>query len=227
MSYKTLIIDDTLQHYLETVTVNETSAAKALREKTKILPTHIMQISPEQGQFMALLIRLMNAKRVLELGTYTGYSALVMAEALPENGKLITCDIDEANPAIAKIFWDKAGLGDKIEFRLGAALDTLDGMIAICHSRESGHPDLRFDFIFIDADKGNYDEYYEKALQLLNPGGVIALDNMLWSGKVADPDITDKSTTVIRNLNTKISQDERVTSSLVPIGDGMMVVLKR
>ncbi len=178
-----------------------------------------MQISPEQGQFMALLVQLIGAKKTLEIGVFTGYSALVVAQALPEDGQVIACDVSEEYTAIALSYWQKANVARKIDLRISPALDTLDGLIA---AGESG----TFDFAFIDADKSNYDNYYERALQLIRPGGLIAVDNTLWYGRVADPDVQDNRTQRIRALNEKVQGDKRVNMSLVPIGDGLLLAVK-
>jgi predicted O-methyltransferase YrrM len=179
----------------------------------------MMQIAPEQGQFMALLIQLMGAKKTLEVGVFTGYSSLAVALALPSDGKIIACDTNEEYTAIARHYWQKAGVADKIDLRIAPALDTLDELIA------QGQANT-FDFAFIDADKSNYDNYYERALQLVRPGGLIAIDNVLWGGKVADRNVQDNRTKAIRELNQKLHQDKRVTISLVPIADGLTLARK-
>ena len=179
-----------------------------------------MQISPEQGQFMALLAQLMGAKKTLEIGVFTGYSALAVALALPDDGKVIACDISEEYTAIAKDFWERAGVSEKIDLRIAPALETLDQLIS---EDETGS----FDLAFIDADKRNYENYYERALRLLRPGGLILIDNVLWSGKVVDPTITDKQTQAIREFNQKLHQDSRISLSLIAIADGLTLVLKR
>lgn len=179
-----------------------------------------MQIAPEQGQFMALLVQLLGATKTLDIGVFTGYSSLSVALALPPNGKIIACDVSEDDTAIARRYWRAAGVADKIDLRLAPALDTLDELLA---SGQAG----TFDFAFIDADKRNYDAYYERSLQLIRPGGLIAIDNVLWAGRVADPQEQDNQTNTIRAFNEKLHHDERVTLSLVPIADGLTLALKR
>lgn len=219
MSHKTLTLTPILYQYILGHSVHETSVLQALRQKTALLPGAQMQISPEQGQFMALLLQLMQAKKVLEIGTFTGYSAIVMAQVLPDDGKLITCDVSRESTAIAEQFWAQAGLAHKISLRLQPALETLDQLLA------QGQGET-FDFIFIDADKTNYLSYYQRAYQLVRPGGLIAIDNVLWSGDVADPNIQDKQTNAIRDLNEYIFRDERVVISLVPVSDGLTLALR-
>lgn len=220
MSDQTLNLTPALLHYLQTVSLREVPVLTSLRLKTHQLSNAVMQISPEQGQFMALLIELLNAKYTLDIGTYTGYSALVVALALPPEGKVITCDVDPKATDIAKQFWSEAKVEEKIELRLGPAVQTLQTLI------EQGKEGT-FDFAFIDADKNNYDSYYEKSLVLLRKGGLIAIDNVLWSGDVANPKIDDPLTRSLRALNLKIFKDERVTLSMIPIGDGLTLARKR
>jgi caffeoyl-CoA O-methyltransferase len=179
-----------------------------------------MQIAPEQGQFMALLIQLLGATKTLELGVFTGYSSLCVALALPPNGKIVACDVSKEFTNVARRYWQKAGVADKIDLRLAPALETLDWLLA------DGQAET-FDFAFIDADKQNYTGYYERSLQLVRPGGLIAVDNVLWSGRVADPSVQDNSTIAIRTFNEKLLQDQRITLSLVPIADGLTLALKR
>ncbi len=179
-----------------------------------------MQIAPEQGQLMAWLVELIGARRTLEIGTFTGYSSLAVALALPEDGTLVACDRSEEWTTVARRYWEEAGVTQKIDLRLGPAIDTLDGLL-----REDGEES--FDFAFIDADKISYEAYYERALRLLRTGGVVAVDNTLWSGRVADPGVRDESTEAIRAFNEKLHADTRVTLSLVPIGDGLTLARKR
>jgi len=179
-----------------------------------------MQISPEQGQFMALLVQLIGAKKTLEIGVFTGYSTLSVALALPEDGRIVACDVNEKDCAIALSSWQKANVAHKIDLRIAPALDTLESLITNGESNT-------FDFAFIDADKGNYDNYYEKCLQLVRSGGLIAIDNMLWYGRVADSGAQDKRTKRIRALNEKVRDDERVATSLLPVGDGLLLALKK
>ncbi|MEO0836442.1 MAG: class I SAM-dependent methyltransferase, partial [Cyanobacteria bacterium J06642_3] len=209
-----------LYEYLLSVSLREAEVLTKLRQETSKHSASIMQISPDQGQFMALLIKLLNAKKTLDIGVFTGYSSLVVALALPESGKVIACDRDPRCTAIARRYWQEAGVADKIDLHLAPALDTLDQLI------ESGESSS-FDFAFIDADKRNYDNYYERALTLLRPGGLVAIDNVLWFGSVADPQDTDKRTIAIREFNQKLHQDQRVEISMVPIADGLTLALKK
>ncbi|MEA5504082.1 class I SAM-dependent methyltransferase [Halotia wernerae UHCC 0503] len=220
MSSQTINLDSRLYDYLLATSVREPEVLQELRQETASHPGAIMQISPEQGQFMRLLVQLMGAKRTLEVGVFTGYSSLSVALVLPTDGQIIACDVSEEFTAIARRYWQQAGVVDKIDLRLAPALETLDALLA---AGQAG----TFDFAFIDADKENYDGYYERSLQLVRPGGLIAIDNVLWSGQVADPQFQDKSTQAIRALNKKLHDDQRVTLSLVPIGDGLTLALKR
>jgi caffeoyl-CoA O-methyltransferase len=220
MSNKTLGLSDRLYSYLLDHSLREPEILWKLRQETANHPNSQMQIAPEQGQFMALLVQLTGAKKTLEVGVFTGYSSLAVALALPDEGKIIACDVSEEFTAIARRYWDLAGVADKIDLRIAPALETLDQLL---ESRQAG----TFDFAFIDADKGNYDNYYERSLQLVRRGGLIAIDNVLWSGDVADPQVQDASTQAIRALNEKLHQDERITLSLLPIADGLTLALKR
>ena len=219
MSNRSIGLDEQLYQYLLSATLRENAVLAELRHETAEHPQARMQISPEQGQFMALLVKLIGAKKALEVGVFTGYSALAVAMALPADGRVIACDVSEKFGAIARTYWQKANVAHKIDLRIAPALDTLDSLIA---AGESGS----FDFAFIDADKRNYDSYYERSLHLIRPGGLIAIDNTLWYGRVADPDVQDNRTQCIRALNEKVRDDERVTMSLVPIGDGLLLALK-
>jgi predicted O-methyltransferase YrrM len=220
MSAQTIGLNKQLYDYLLTTSVREPEILWKLRQETANHPYGRMQISPEQGQFMRLLVQLLGAKKTLEVGVFTGYSSLSVALALPADGKIIACDVSEEFTAIARRYWQQAGVADKIDLRLAPAVVTLDALLA---DGQAG----TFDFAFIDADKENYDTYYERALQLVRPGGLIVIDNVLWSGRVADAQIQDESTQAIRALNQKLHNDERVTLSLVPIGDGLTLALKR
>lgn len=220
MSNRTLNLDERLYAYLLQHSLRETDTMQRLREVTAQQEWSQMQIAPEQGQFMALLVELLGAKRIIEVGTYTGYSALCMAQALPEDGQLICCDVSEEWTSIGQDFWQQAGVAERIQLRIAPALDTLQQLL---EQGEAG----QFDMAFIDADKTNYPQYYEHCLQLLRPGGLLLLDNMLWDGAVADPANQEESTQVLRALNTQLQQDERVSVSLVPIGDGVSLVRKR
>lgn len=202
-----------LSHYIETVSVRESAIFHELRETTAQLENSNMQIAPEQGQFMQLLIKMMGAKRAIEIGTFTGYSALSIATALPADGELICCDINEEWTSIGKPYWEKANVADKITLILDDAIATMDRLIS-----ENIEP---LDFAFIDADKTNYLRYYEQAKQLLRPGGLIAIDNVLWSGNVADESIQDEDTVAIRDFNQQVYSDKTVDISLVPIADGL------
>ncbi len=220
MSKKTLDLTDQLYDYLLSVSLSESEVLQKLRQETLQQPMSQMQIAPEQGQFMALLVQLMGAKKTLEVGVFTGYSALCVALALPPDGQIVACDVSEDYTAIARRYWQMAQVDTKIDLRIAPALETLDQLIAEGQSET-------FDFAFIDADKSNYDNYYERSLQLIRIGGLIAIDNVLWSGRVADPDVQDNRTNTIRAFNAKLHQDDRVTVSLVPIADGLTLALKR
>lgn len=214
MSTRTLGLDDVLHQYLLDVSVDEDPVAAALRARTATLEEHYMQISPEQGQFFKWLLNVMNARQVIEVGTYTGYSALCLAQAVGVRGRVVCCDISEEWTAIGREFWAQAGVAERIDLRLAPALETLEQM------RQAGEAGC-FDFAFIDADKGNYRAYYEHLLDLIRPGGVIAVDNTLWSGRVADPSEQEPDTVAIREFNQMLAGDSRVLVSLVPIGDGL------
>ncbi len=220
MSNTTFSLPDDLRDYLLSVSLRETPVLRRLRERTATDAMSRMQIAPEQGQFMALLVKLMGARKALEIGVYTGYSTLCVAGALPDDGRLLACDISEAWTTVAKDYWREAGVMDKIDLRLAPALATLDELIL---AGESGS----FDFAFIDADKENYSAYYERVLQLLRPGGLIAIDNTLWSGSVIDPSNREPDTLAIRAFNAALHADNRVQISLVPIGDGLTLALKQ
>lgn len=220
MSVATLSMTEALYGYLLRATLREPQVLQRLREETAKLPSGQMQISPEQGQLMALLVELLGARRVLEVGTFTGYSSTALALALPSDGKLLACDLSEEWTNVARRYWREAGVEPKIELRLGPALATLDAVLA---EGQAGS----YDFAFIDADKTAYDDYYERCLQLLRPGGLVAVDNALWAGAVADDTDQGDNTRAIRALNAKIAADPRVTSSLVPIGDGLHLARKR
>jgi predicted O-methyltransferase YrrM len=220
MSNRTLNLSDRLYDYLLSVSLREPEILTQLRQETAQHPMRQMQIAPEQGQFMALLVQLMGATKTLEVGVFTGYSSLSIALVLPPQGKLIACDVSAEYTSIARRYWQAAGVADKIDLRLAPALETLEQLLA---TGQAG----TFDFAFIDADKGNYRNYYDRALQLLRPGGLIAIDNVLWDGKVADPAVQDNSTQAIRAFNAFLHQDQRVSISLVPIADGLTLVVKR
>lgn len=220
MSTKTLELTPDLRTYFLAHSVKEHPVMEALRLATQKKRQFEMQISPEQGQFMRLLIEITGAKKTLEIGTFTGYSALAVALSLPEDGKIIACDINEEWTTMARDYWREANVSHKIDLRLAPALETCESLI---NNHEAG----TFDFVFIDADKNNYLHYYEAALTLLRKGGLIAIDNVLWDGEVANPANQDKSTNSIRELNDFIYQDPRVSMCIVPIGDGLTLARKR
>jgi caffeoyl-CoA O-methyltransferase len=220
VAFKSLLGSEGLARYVNQTLVQETGLQRRLRAETAQLPAAGMQIAADQGAFLAFLVRLIGARRALEVGTFTGYSALAMALALPEDGRLIACDISEEWTSIGRRYWEEAGVSHKIDLRLGPAGGTLEALL------EEGRGGT-FDFAFIDADKTGYDVYYERVLELLRPGGLVAVDNTLWEGKVADPTETDPDTEAIRAFNLKVRSDERVTLSLVPIGDGLTLARKR
>ena len=219
MSNRTLSIDDRVYDYLLSVSLKESDLLKQLRAETAGIEFSEMQIAPEQGQFMALLVKLIAARRALEIGTFTGYSSISIASALPQGGELVCCDDSDEWTLMAKKYWQQAGLEDRIDFRLGDAARTLQALV------DEGQAGT-FDFIFIDADKQNYPLYYELSLNLLRTGGLMAVDNTLWSGDVADPENMEPGTRAIRRFNEMLKQDERVEISLVPIGDGLTLVHK-
>ena len=220
MSAATLALTDELRDYLVSVSVREPDVLKRLRAETATLSQSGMQISPEQGQLMALLAQLIGVRRGIEVGTFTGYSALVLALTLPDDGSLVCCDTSEEWTNIAKRYWDEAGVSSKIDLRLGPALETLDALIA---DGQTGH----YDYAFVDADKGNYPEYHERCVRLVRSGGILLYDNVLWSGKVIDPADDSIDTSAIRVLNARLRDDPRVDLSMVPIGDGLTVCRRR
>jgi predicted O-methyltransferase YrrM len=215
-----LTISDDLWEYMRRVTLREPALLKRLREETAHDPKSSCQISAEQGQLMGLLMHLIGARRTIEIGVYTGYSALSVALALPDDGRIIACDISDEWTSIARRYWREAGVEGKIDLRLGPALATLDGLIA------SGHAN-RFDFVFIDADKTNYANYYERALVLLRRGGLIGVDNVLWYGRVIDASFDDPDTRAIRAFNEQIKNDDRVWLSMLPVRDGLTLACKK
>ncbi len=219
MSTRTMGLPEAVQQYLLSVSVPPDALWEQLRDETISTVGFNMQISPEQAQFMAFLIRLMNVDNALEIGTFTGYSALSIARALPAHGRLIACDVSDEWTSIGRKYWQRAGVDSKITLKIAPAADTLDAMIAQGRAGTIG-------FAFIDADKSNYVTYYEKCLELLQPGGVVCVDNTLWGGVVADPGINDADTRAIRDLNQRIFEDTRVTSTLLPIGDGLHMAHK-
>jgi predicted O-methyltransferase YrrM len=219
MSRRSLTVDDVLYQYLLDCSIREHPAQAALRAATASHPHAGMQISPEQGQFMALLVKLLGARRTIEVGVFTGYSALTVALALPDDGRLLACDISDEYTRVGRPFWQQAGVAHKIDLRLAPALETLEAQLA-------GGAAGQYDFAFIDADKTGYDAYYECCLQLLRPGGLIAIDNTLWGGAVAQP-ATSADTAALQQLNARLHDDQRIDLSLLPIGDGLTLARKR
>ena len=219
MTLRTIQIDDRLFQYVLDHSVREHPAQTALREATRAHPHAGMQISPDQGQFMALLIKLLGARRTIEVGTFTGYSALTVALALPEDGHVLACDISDEYTRIGRPFWKQAGVGHKIDLVIAPALQTLDERLAVGEAES-------YDFAFIDADKSNYDPYYERCLKLVRAGGLIALDNMLWNGSVARP-AKDADTAALQQLNLKLHRDARIDLTLLTVGDGLTLARKR
>ena len=211
------LVPESVDQYIARVATRETPVQQKLRAETSKLPDAGMQIGADQGAFFALLIHAIGARRAIEIGTFTGYSALVVAAALPEGGKLVACDVSEEWTSIGRRYWKEAGVADKIDLRLGPAVETLETLLA----SEGANS---FDFAFIDADKPAYDAYYEACLKLVRPNGLIAIDNVLWSGKVADDSVHDASTDALRALNEKIVRDSRVEACLLTVGDGVMLV---
>jgi len=219
MAKQTLDLNDELYRYLLHVGVREPQVLMELREATEAEEMSIMRSAPEQGQFMALLLKLMGASHVLEIGTFTGYATLWMALAMPRDGKIITCDVSERWTFIAHRFWEQAGVQNRIHLHLRPALETLEELL------ENGAA-ASFDFAFIDADKENYDAYFEACLQLVRPGGLIAVDNTLWGGSVVDESNHEASTEAIRTFNEKLRDDPRFDLSMLPIADGLSLVMK-
>ena len=220
MSARTLFMPDKVHEYLVAHSVHETPEQRALRAETAKLPNAGMQISPEQGQLLGVLVRLIGAKRCIEIGTFTGYSALCVALALPSSGRIVCCDVSEPWTAMARRYWEKAGVAKKVRLKLAPALETLDALLA-------ADEDKQYDFAFIDADKSSYAAYYERCLKLLRTGGLIAVDNTLWSGRVADESAGDKDTLALRAFNRLVHEDQRVDAALVPIGDGLTLIRKK
>jgi predicted O-methyltransferase YrrM len=220
MSSHSISLTDTLYDYLHSVSLRESELQRRLREETAEDPMARMQISPEQGQFMALLARLMGARRCIEVGVFTGYSSLAVALALPADGRIVACDVSEQWTSVARRYWAEAGVADRIDLRLAPALETLDALLA---AGDGG----TFDLAFIDADKTNYLGYYERVLALLRPGGLILVDNTLWSGRVADPEDADADTVALRHFNERLHRDERIDLSMLPVGDGLTLARKQ
>ena len=220
MSNASLGLPPDLQAYLVEHGVREPEILKRLREETSLLPQHNMQIAPEQGALMAMLVGLIGARRCIELGTFTGYSSLAVALALPADGQIVCCDLSEEWTSVARRYWSEAGVADRVELRLGPALETLDELIA-------GGASGTFDFAFIDASKAEYPDYHERILRLLRQGGLAVYDNVLWEGGVIDDSMTDADTVGVRRLNDRLVADERVSISMIPVADGLTLVQKR
>jgi predicted O-methyltransferase YrrM len=220
MSNRSILLTDSLYDYLLSVSLRESDLQRRLREETAADPMSRMQISPEQGQFMGLLAKLMAARRCVEVGVFTGYSSLAVAQALPADGTIVACDVSEQWTAVARRYWAEAGVSHKIELRLAPALETLDSLLAAGGGGS-------FDLAFIDADKTNYLGYYERVLELLRPGGLAVVDNTLWSGRVADPEVADPDTIALRHFNERLHRDDRVDLSLLPVGDGLTLARRK
>ncbi len=221
MSNKFLALTDQIYAFIMNNSLREPEVLRRLREETLASNPHaVMAVSPVQGQFMMLLVKLIGALKTLEVGVFTGYSSLCTALALPPQGRIVACDVSEEWTSMARRYWAEAGVADKITLRLAPAIETLDVLL---RDGQAG----TFDFAFIDADKENYDNYYERALKLVRAGGLIVFDNMLWSGAVADPGVQDSETVALRALSEKLHHDERVFVSLIPVGDGMTLAIKQ
>ena len=217
---KYFALTDPIYDYMNSISLREPEVLRRLREETASHPMSRMQISPDQGQFLALLVQSLGAKKTLEVGVFTGYSSLCVALALPPEGKVVACDVSEEFTSIARRYWKDAGVAEKISLHLAPALETLDRLLT---EGEAGS----FDFAFIDADKTNYGAYFERALKLVRRGGLIAIDNVLWSGRVADPLDQEEDTTAIRRFNENLYRDERISLSVLPVADGVTLALKR
>jgi predicted O-methyltransferase YrrM len=218
---RSISLTDPLYEYLLDVSLREHPAMAALRAETYRMAERELQMSPDEAQLLGFLAKISGAKRALEIGVFTGFSALAVALALPEDGYLLACDVSHEWTAVGKPHWQAAGVAHKIDLRIGPALETLQ-QVASDPAQHSS-----FDFAFIDADKPNYDAYYELCLKLVRPGGLIGLDNTLWSGAVADPSKQDEQTNMFRTLNRKLHQDTRVDLTLIPVGDGLTMARKR
>ncbi len=220
MSSKTIFLNQAVYDYLCDVSLHESEVMTALRKETAELEMAVMQIAPEQGQFMTLLVQLLGVRNAIEIGTFTGYSALAIAMGLPDDGCLLACDVSQEWTAIGRKYWQRAGQAHKINLRLAPALETLNALLADGKAGE-------FDFAFIDADKENYRNYYERCLQLLRPGGLIVVDNVLWGGSVADSENKKPDTCAIREFNLFVKSDARVDISMIPMGDGLSLIRKK
>jgi predicted O-methyltransferase YrrM len=220
MANKTIGIPDELAAYVVEVGVREPDVLARLREETAAIPQHGMQIAPEEGALLAMLVRLTGARRCIEIGTFTGYSSLAVALALPDDGSMICCDVSEEWTSLARKYWAEAGVTSKIDLRVAPAVETLDRLIA-------DGDEASFDFAFVDADKTGYDGYYERLLRLVRPGGLITFDNTLWGGAVLDEEAEDDDTRAIQALNAKLAGDERISVCLLPVADGVTLALRR
>ena len=220
MTNKTIGLSDELAAYVFKVGAREPDVLARLRQETAALPQHRMQISPEEGAFLAMLVELTGARRCIEIGTFTGYSSTAVALALPDDGKIVCCDVSEEWTSLARRYWDEAGVTSKTDLRIAPAAETLDALLA---AGEAG----TYDFAFVDADKAGYDGYYERLLRLVRPGGLIAFDNTLWGGAVLDENAEDEDTRAIQALNTKLAGDERISLCLLPVADGVTLARRR
>jgi len=220
MANKTMGISDDLAAYVVKVGTREPDVLARLREETAAIPQHNMQIAPEQGAFLALLVELIGARRCIEVGTFTGYSSTAVALALPEDGQIVCCDVSEEWTSLARRYWAEAGVTGKVDLRIAPATETLDQLVA-------GGQEATYDFAFVDADKAGYDAYYERLLRLIRPGGLIVFDNMLWGGDVLDTDPSDEDTKALQALNAKLARDERITLCLLPVADGVTLARRR
>jgi predicted O-methyltransferase YrrM len=220
MANKTMGISDDLAAYVVEVGTREPDVLARLREETAAIPQHNMQIAPEQGAFLALLVELIGARRCIEVGTFTGYSSTAVALALPEDGQIICCDVSEEWTSLARKYWAEAGVTGKVDLRIAPAAETLDQLLA-------GGQESTYDFAFVDADKAGYDAYYEQLLRLVRPGGLIVFGNMLWGGVVLDTDPSDEDTKALQALNAKLAHDERITLCLLPVADGVTLARRR
>ncbi len=220
MANTTIGLSEDLAAYVREVGTREPEVLARLRQETAAIPEHGMQIAPEEGAFLAMLAELTGARRCIEIGTFTGYSSTVVALALPADGRIVCCDVSAEWTALARKYWDEAGVAAKIDLRIAPAAQTLDGLLA---DGEEG----RYDFAFVDADKAGYDGYYERLMRLVRPGGLIAFDNTLWGGQVLDRDAEDEDTRALQALNRKLAVDERVTLCLLPVADGVTLARRR
>jgi predicted O-methyltransferase YrrM len=218
MSNKTVPMTDALYEYVLENWLREPELLARLRRETAAMPNANMQISPDQGQLMRLLARVLGVRRYLEVGVFTGYSSLSVALGMPDDGRIVACDVSEEFTSVARRYWNEAGVAGRIDLRLAPGVDTLDALLG---------EGAEFDMAFIDADKPNYPHYYERCLQLVRPGGLILIDNVLWDGKVADSSVQDESTNAMREFNRKLAEDERVEIALIPIADGLTCVTRR